>query len=97
MVEATSRGEVPPSTMMEMRSCNWSRTASAVVHSDAPLKFAEVAVMGILAAITTASGILELGTRNATFPVFVEECVRVLHEKPEANRAHLVLELKLHV
>jgi len=34
---------------------------------------------------------------DAAFPVFVEECVRVLHEKPQANRAHLVLELKLHV
>src|SRR6476659_6448387 len=34
---------------------------------------------------------------NAAFSVFVEECVRVLHAKPQANRAHLVLELKLHV
>src|SRR5262249_33685485 len=29
--------------------------------------------------------------------VFGEECIRVSHEKPQANRAHLVLELKLHV
>jgi len=58
MVEATSRGEVPPSTMIEMRSCSWSRTASAVVHSAAPLKLADVAVMGILAACTTARGSL---------------------------------------
>src|SRR5258708_3872292 len=36
-------------------------------------------------------------TLDAAFPVFVEEYVRVLHEKPQANRAHLVLELKLHV
>src|SRR5580704_13428310 len=69
MVEATSRGEVPPSTMMAMRSWSWSRTASAVVHSDSPLRFAEVAVMGMPAACTTASGMAELGTRNATFPV----------------------------
>src|SRR5205814_4493421 len=69
MVEATSRGEVPPSTMIEMRSFSCSRTACAVVHSAAPLKLAEVAVMGILAAWTTASGILEFGTRRATLPV----------------------------
>src|SRR5271170_6552586 len=69
MVEAVSRGEVPPSTMMEIRSCNWSRTASAVVHSDSPLRLAEVAVIGIPAACTTASGILALGTRSATLPV----------------------------
>src|SRR5882724_7088671 len=34
---------------------------------------------------------------DTVFPIFAEECVRVLHEKPQANRAHLVLELKLHV
>src|SRR3954464_6430438 len=34
---------------------------------------------------------------DAAFPVFVEECIGVLHEEPQANRAHLVLELKLHV
>ena len=45
--------------------------------------------MGIADAVGTAL--------DAAFPVFVEECVRVLHEKPQANRAHLVLELKLHV
>src|SRR5436190_3983595 len=45
MVEATSRGEVPPSTMIEMRSFSCSRTACAVVHSDSPLKLAEVAVI----------------------------------------------------
>src|SRR6185369_8010532 len=36
-------------------------------------------------------------TLDATLPVFVEERVRVLDEKPQADRAHLVLELKLHV
>jgi hypothetical protein len=30
-------------------------------------------------------------------PVFGEECIWVVHEKPQANCAHLVLELKLHV
>src|SRR5262245_6217985 len=34
---------------------------------------------------------------DAAFAVFVEECVRVLHEKAQANGAHLVFELKLHV
>jgi hypothetical protein len=29
--------------------------------------------------------------------VFVEERVWVLHQKPQADRAHFVLELKLHV
>src|SRR5579863_925679 len=69
MVEGISRGEVPPSTMMEIRPCNWSRTASAVVHSVSPLRLAEVAVIGMLAACTTASGILALGMRRATLPV----------------------------
>src|SRR5437763_763574 len=69
MVDAISRGEVPPSTMIEMRSWSWSRTAIAVVHSDAPLRLAEVAVIGIPAACTTANGILELGIRKATLPV----------------------------
>src|SRR5579864_7990359 len=69
MVEATSRGEVPPSTMMLMRPWSWSRTCSALVHSEAPLRLAEVAVIGIAAAVTTARGILALGTRKATLPV----------------------------
>jgi hypothetical protein len=42
----------------------------ALVHSEAPLRFAEVAVIGMAAAVTTASGIRALGTRKATFPVF---------------------------
>src|SRR5262249_17856201 len=29
--------------------------------------------------------------------IFVEECVWVLHQKPQADSAHFVLELKLHV
>src|SRR5579864_1863592 len=69
MVEATSRGDVPPSTMILIRPCSWSRTCSAVVHSEAPLRFAEVAVTGIAAAVTTARGIFALGTRSATLPV----------------------------
>src|SRR5579864_141314 len=69
MVEAISRGEVPPSTMMGMRIPSWSRTASAVVHSDSPLKFAEVAVIGMPAAFTTSKGIFAFGTRKATLPV----------------------------
>src|SRR6266849_3757950 len=69
MVEGMSRGEVPPSTIMLMRPWSCSRTCSALVHSEAPLRFAEVAVIGIAAAVTTASGILALGTRSATLPV----------------------------
>src|SRR5580698_4323567 len=69
MVEATSRGDAPPSTMMLMRPSSCSRTCSALVHSDAPLRFADVAVMGIAAAVTTARGIFALGTRSATLPV----------------------------
>ena len=46
MVEATSRGESPPSTMMLRRPLSWSRTCSALVHSEAPLRFADVAVIG---------------------------------------------------
>src|SRR5579864_2041738 len=69
IVEGISRGEVPPSTMMGIRIPSWSRTASAVVHSDSPLRLAEVAVIGIPAAFTTSSGILAFGTRKATLPV----------------------------
>ena len=69
MVEATSRGEVPPSTIMLMRPCSWSRTCSALVHSEAPLRLAEVAVIGMAAAATTARGIFAFGTRKATLPV----------------------------
>ena len=54
---------------MLMRPLSWSRTCSALVHSEAPLRFAEVAVIGMAAAVTTASGILALGTRSATLPV----------------------------
>src|SRR5579863_3249001 len=69
IVEATSRGDDPPSTMMLMRPSSWSRTCSALVHSDAPLRLADVAVIGIAAAVTTARGIFALGTRSATLPV----------------------------
>jgi hypothetical protein len=34
---------------------------------------------------------------DTALPVFGEKCVWVIHEKPQANPAHLVLELKLHV
>src|SRR5205809_2485016 len=60
MVDAVSRGEVPPSTMIGTRTPSCSLTAAAVVHSDSPLRFAEVAVMGIAAALTTSSGIFAL-------------------------------------
>src|SRR4051812_33892591 len=70
MVEATSRGDVPPSTMMGIAFPSCSRTPSAVVHSLAPLTLAEVAVMGIPAAFITAIGILAAGTRSATLPEF---------------------------
>src|SRR5579863_2542829 len=69
IVEGISRGEAPPSTIMLMRPCSWSRTCSALVHSEAPLRLADVAVIGMAAAATTASGILACGTRNATLPV----------------------------
>src|SRR4051812_30185846 len=69
MVDATSRGDEPPSTIMGIRTPSCSRTASAVVHSLSPLRFAEVAVMGIRAACTTARGMAEFGTRKATLPV----------------------------
>src|SRR6202166_223607 len=69
IVEGISRGEAPPSTIMLMRPCSWSRTCSALVHSEAPLRLADVAVIGMAAAATTANGILAWGTRNATLPV----------------------------
>jgi hypothetical protein len=45
------------------------------------------------------SGIADaVGTAlDTTLPVFVEQCVRVFHEKPETNYAHLMFELKLHM
>src|SRR5271157_224581 len=70
MVDGISRGEVPPSTMMLILPCSCSCTCSALVHSAAPLRFADVAVIGMAAAVTTASGIFAFGTRNATLPVF---------------------------
>src|SRR5947209_1522458 len=69
MVEATSRGLVPPSTMRLMRFPSWVRTPSAVVHSAAPLMLAEVAVIGTPAARMISTGILAAGTRRATLPV----------------------------
>src|SRR5437868_13392879 len=69
MVEATLRGDGPPSTISGMRSPNWVRTQAAVVHSLAPLTLAEVAVMGTPAARITSMGIVAEGTRIATLPV----------------------------
>src|ERR1051326_9064090 len=69
MVEATSRGLVPASTISPMRLPSCWRTPSAVVHSLAPLMLAEVAVMGTPAARITSTGTLAAGTRNATLPV----------------------------
>src|SRR5215472_10296391 len=34
---------------------------------------------------------------DATLPIFVEECVWVLHQKPQADGPHFMLELKLHM
>src|SRR6266852_9829239 len=47
MVEAMSRGEAPPSTMIGIRTPSWSLTPSAVVHSVSPLRLADVAVIGM--------------------------------------------------
>src|ERR1700722_16309025 len=52
MVDATSRGEAPPSTMRLMRPSSCSRTWSALVLSEAPIRLEEVAVIGIAAAVT---------------------------------------------
>src|SRR5207302_5807960 len=70
MVDATLRGEVPPSTMSGMRLPNCCCTLSAVVHSLAPLRLAEVAVMGCPMALHSATGIAAEGTRKATLTVF---------------------------
>src|SRR5215831_4001289 len=34
---------------------------------------------------------------DTTLPIFIEERVWILNQKPQANAAHFVLELKLHV
>src|SRR5579859_526778 len=69
IVEATSRGLAPPSTIRPMRPPSCMRTPSAVVHSLSPLMLAEVAVIGTPAARITSTGIREAGTRSATLPV----------------------------
>src|SRR6266700_2535337 len=69
MVEATSRGLVPPSTIRLIWLPSCLRTPSAVVHSLAPLILAEVAVIGTPAARITATGTPAAGTRRATLPV----------------------------
>src|SRR5260370_27717794 len=69
MVDATLRGDGPPSTISEINAPSWSLTPCAVVHSASPLTFAEVAVSGTPAALTTASGMGAAGTRSATLPV----------------------------
>src|SRR5271166_2946886 len=69
MVEGMSRGDWPPSTMRGRQSPNWSRTSWAFVHSDAPCRFADVAVIGEPTARMIASGTCAEGTRRATFPV----------------------------
>src|SRR5438876_6538453 len=70
MVEGTLRGDVPPSTMSGMRFPSCCCTLSAVVHSLAPLRLAEVAVMGCPMALHNATGMAAEGTRKATLPVF---------------------------
>ena len=58
MVEATSRGEVPPSTMIEMRSLKlFPHGFGRWCILDSPLRLAEVAVMGM-------PGSLHYGKRN---------------------------------
>jgi hypothetical protein len=70
IVEATSRGLGPPSTIMLIRVPSCWRTPSAVVHSLAPLILAEVAVIGTPAARITSTAMREAGTRSATLPLF---------------------------
>src|ERR1051326_848913 len=69
IVDATSRGLGPPSTIMLMLLPSCSRTPSAVVHSLAPLMLADVAVIGTPAARMTSTAMREAGTRSATLPV----------------------------
>src|SRR5215472_14579567 len=69
IVVGVSRSVGPPLTMIEMRSPIWSRTHSAVVHSEAPSRFSDVAVMGNPISRIMATGIAADGTRSATFPV----------------------------
>src|SRR5262245_39104370 len=70
IVEGTLRGVLPPSTISGKRSPICRRTLSAVVHSAAPLRLAEVAVIGNPNPRTIAIGISAAGTRNATLPLF---------------------------
>src|SRR5215469_2537958 len=63
MVEGMSRGDWPPSTIRGRQSPNWSRTSCAFVHSTAPCRLAEVAVIGDPTARTMASGTSAAGTR----------------------------------
>src|SRR6478672_10049424 len=69
MVEATSRGLGPPSTIRLMRLPSCWRTPSAVVHSLAPLILADVAVIGTPAARIISTGMRAAGRRKATLPV----------------------------
>ena len=48
--------------MMLIRPCSWFCTCSALVHSAAPLRFAEVAVTGIAAAVP----VVVLASRGAS-------------------------------
>ncbi len=56
MVVGCARPVGPPSMMSGMRSPIWSRTQAAWVHSAAPCRLAEVAVMGSPKRSTTARG-----------------------------------------
>src|SRR5271166_640057 len=69
MVDGMSRGDWPPSTMRGRQSPNWSRTSCAFVHSEAPCRFADVAVIGDPTARIMANGTSAEGTRRATLPV----------------------------
>src|SRR6185312_176573 len=69
IVVGVSRLVGPPFTIMAIRSPSWSRTHSAVLHSDRPIRFADVAVIGKPVSRIIARGIGASGTRRATFPV----------------------------
>src|SRR5208283_1770623 len=73
MVVGSARPVGPPSMMSGIRSPIWSRTAAALVHSAAPCRLAEVAVMGRPRRSTTAHGMAASGTRRATLPVLAVE------------------------
>ena len=97
MVVGLVRPVGPPSMISGMRSPIWSRTHAACVHSCAPCRLAEVAVMGNPNRSTTARGMAASGTRRATFPVFAVERRRQLgagaHNDGQRPRPEAVCQL----